>query len=30
MYSEKWMDLKKDFVNKILEKDKDDEWVKRW
>jgi hypothetical protein len=30
MYSEKWMDLKKDFVNKILEKDKDDEWVKKW
>jgi hypothetical protein len=30
MYSEKWMDLKKDFVNKILEKDKGDEWVKKW
>jgi thymidylate synthase len=24
------MDLKKDFVNKILEKDKGDEWVKKW
>ena len=30
MYSDKWMNLKKEFINKILEKDKNDEWVKKW
>ena len=30
MYSEKWMDLKKEFINKILELDKNDTWVKKW
>jgi len=30
MYSEKWMNLKKDFVSKIKELDKNDEWVKKW
>jgi hypothetical protein len=30
MYSDKWMDLKKEFINKILEKDKDDKWVEKW
>jgi len=30
MYSDKWMGLKKEFINKILEKDKDDKWVKKW
>ena len=30
MYSEKWMDLKKEFISKVLESDKDDVWVKKW
>jgi len=30
MYSEAWYDLKKDFANKILEKDKNDPWVIKW
>ena len=30
MYSEEWMKLKKEFVSKIKELDKDDEWVKKW
>ena len=30
MYSEKWMDLKKEFVNKIKELDENDEFVKKW
>ncbi|MCD5385041.1 thymidylate synthase, partial [Candidatus Gracilibacteria bacterium] len=30
MYSEKWMKLKKDFINKIYESSKNDDWVKKW
>jgi len=30
MYSEAWFELKKEFVNKILEKDKNDPWVIKW
>ena len=30
MYSEEWMKLKKEFISKIKELDKDDEWVKKW
>jgi len=30
MYSEAWYELKKDFANKILEKDKNDPWVIKW
>ena len=30
MYSDKWMDLKKEFINRILEWNKDDEFVVKW
>jgi hypothetical protein len=30
MYSEKWMELKKEFISKIKKLDKDDEWVIKW
>jgi len=30
MYSDEWMDLKKEFINRILELNKDDEWVVKW
>ena len=30
MYSDKWMDLKKEFINKILEWNKDDEFIVKW
>ena len=30
MYSEDWMNLKKEFIGKILESDKNDDWVKKW
>ena len=30
MYSDKWMDLKKVFINKILESDSESDWVKKW
>jgi thymidylate synthase len=30
MYSEKWIELKKDFISKIRELDKENEWVKKW
>jgi len=30
MYSEKWMELKKEFISKIKELPADDEWVKKW
>jgi hypothetical protein len=30
MYSEKWMELKKEFVSKIKELPADDSWVVKW
>ncbi len=30
MYSEKWIELKKEFINKILEKNENNDWVKKW
>ena len=30
MYSEAWLELKKEFIWKIKEKSADDEWVKKW
>jgi len=30
MYSEEWMKLKKEFIKKIKELDKNDKWVKKW
>jgi len=30
MYSNEWMKLKKEFINRILEWDNDDEWVIKW
>jgi len=30
MYSEKWMDLKKEFVSKIKDLPEDDSWVEKW
>ena len=30
MYSEAWMELKKEFIWKIKEKSADDQWVKKW
>jgi len=30
MYGEQWLKLKKEFINKILELDKNDVWVLKW
>jgi hypothetical protein len=30
MYSEAWYELKKEFAEKIKQKDSNDPWVKKW